>query len=170
MTNRLKHHPAKLAKNELTDSSFLSRLSRAAPFLIILFVVALAAGITIDEWRSGNIGQSRALESRDLVFQRQANGTMAVSSAGDGSLVTTLPSAEEGFVAMTIKSMTRERRKFNVAETEPYRLTRWQNGRLSLTDPVTGIRIELIAFGSTNITAFAQLLAARPQPAKLALR
>jgi putative photosynthetic complex assembly protein len=163
MTNRLKHHPGKLSAAQQSDGSLLSRLNKIAPFLIITFVVGLAAAITIDEWRSGTMGISRVTESRDLLFARQSDGTMKVSQVADGGVVAVLPSAEEGFVAMTIKSMTRERRKFNVAETEPYRLARTQNGRLSLTDPVTGIRIELIAFGSTNIASFAQLLAAKPR-------
>jgi putative photosynthetic complex assembly protein len=168
MINRLKFHPGKLTAAQLLDGGLLARLNKIAPYLIILFVFGLAAVITFDEWRSGTMGVSRVTESRDLVFERQSNGTMAVRQEADRALVATLLSAEEGFVAMTIKSMTRERRKFNVAETEPYRLSRLKNGRLSLTDPVTGIRIELVAFGKTNIASFAELLAAPPQLPKLA--
>jgi putative photosynthetic complex assembly protein len=169
MINRLKFHPGKLTQSQVADRSVAARLNKLAPFLLILFVVGLAGLITFDEWRSGTMGSSRVVASRDLVFTRQANGSMTVHIAGTRALVTTLPNAEEGFVAMTVKSMTRERNKFNVADTAPYRLSRAQNGRLSLTDPVTGTRIELVAFGVTNIGAFAQLLALEPQPLKLAL-
>jgi putative photosynthetic complex assembly protein len=167
MINRLKFHPGKLTAKQLLDNGRLARLNKIAPFLIILSVVGLAGIITFDEWRSGTMGVSPIAESRDLVFERQTNGALAVRQRTDGALVATLPSAEEGFVAMTIKSMMRERRKFNVAETAPYRLSRLQNGRLSLTDPVTGIRIDLVAFGATNIGSFAQLLAAPAQLSKL---
>jgi putative photosynthetic complex assembly protein len=169
MTNRLKFHPAKLTAAQLTDGSLVARLNKIAPALLILFVVGLASLITLDEWRSGTLGSSSVATSRDLVFERQTNGSMTVRMADTRALVTTLPNAEEGFVAMTVKSMTRERNKFNVADTAPYRLSRAQNGRLSLADPVTGTRIELVAFGVTNIGSFAQLLALEPQPAKLAL-
>jgi putative photosynthetic complex assembly protein len=169
MIDRLKSHPGQLTKAQLSDTGFVARLNRMAPLLIMLFVFGLAGLITLDEWRSGTMGSSPIAASRDLVFARQADGSMTVKIAETRALVTTLPNAEEGFVAMTIKSMTRERNKFNVADTEPYRLSRLKNGRLSLTDPVTGTRIELVAFGVTNIGAFAQLLTTEPQPSKLAL-
>jgi putative photosynthetic complex assembly protein len=169
MIDRLKFHPGKLTKAQLSDTGLMSRLNRVAPLLIVLFVFGLAGLITFDEWRNDTLGASPITASRDLVFARQTDGSMTVKIAETRALVTTLPNAEEGFVAMTIKSMTRERNKFNVAETEPYRLSRLKNGRLSLTDPVTGTRIELVAFGVTNIGAFAQLLTIEPQQAKLAL-
>jgi hypothetical protein len=152
MINRLKFHPGKLTPAQLTDRSLVARLNKLAPILLILFVIGLAGIITFDEWRSGTMGTSRVVASRDLVFERQTNGSMTVHIAGTRALVTTLPN-----------------NKFNVADTAPYRLSRSQNGRLSLVDPVTGTRIELVAFGVTNIGAFAQLLTLEPQPSKLAL-
>jgi putative photosynthetic complex assembly protein len=168
MMNRLKHHPAKLSKRELADRSLIGLANRYAPYMIVAFALALAGAIVIDEWRSGTMGSSPVVESRDLLFLKQADGTMSVFTSGDRSLVSTLPSAEEGFVAMTIKGLVRERRKFNVAETMPYRINRMQNGRLSLVDPLIGTRIELVAFGRTNIGAFDEILRAASQPAKLA--
>jgi putative photosynthetic complex assembly protein len=168
MTNRLKYHPAKLSAQELADHSWISRANRYAPYMIIVFALALAGGIIVDEWRSGTMGSSPVVESRELLFQRQADGTLSVLRANDQTLVTTLPSAEEGFIAMTIKGLVRERRKFNVAEAMPYRLNRSQNGRLSLVDPVIGTRIELVAFGRTNIGAFDHLLQTALQSAKVA--
>jgi putative photosynthetic complex assembly protein len=168
MMNRLKHHPAKLSRQELADRTFLGLANRYAPYMIIVFSLALAAGIIVDEWRSGTMGSSPVVESRDLRFQKQADGTMSVVRHSDGIVISTLPSAEEGFVAMTIKGLVRERRKFNVAEAMPYRLNRKQNGLLTLVDPVIGTQIELVAFGRTNIGAFDQLLRTASQGAKFA--
>jgi putative photosynthetic complex assembly protein len=168
MTNRLKYHPGKLSATELGDRSLRGLANRYGPQLIIAFALMLAGGIIIDELRSGPIGSSAVVQSQDLVFEKLPDGTMAVLRDGDRSLIATLPSAEEGFVAMTIKGLVRERRKFNVAETMPYRLNGLQNGRLSLVDPVIGTRIELVAFGRTNIGSFAQLLQAATQPTKVA--
>jgi putative photosynthetic complex assembly protein len=167
MINRLKYHPAKLAP-AVGPMSLATRLNRAAPMLIIMAVIGLAMAITLDEWRSGTLGSSRVVEAQEFTFERQTNGTMAVYRAADRALVATLPSAEEGFIAMTIKSLGRERRKFSVSESAPYRLARLENGRLNLVDPVIGTRVELIAFGPTNIGAFAALMPPAARPAKFA--
>lgn len=144
----------------------LDWLNARAPFFIIAAVFGLALAIVVDEWRGGTIGGSRPVELASFVFQKQPDGTLAVRTAtGDHALVKTFPSAEEGFVATMIKSLNFERRRYGVAESEPYRLARSQTGHVTLVDPVVGTEIELAAFGQTNHAAFLDLMAAgRPRP------
>jgi putative photosynthetic complex assembly protein len=141
----------------------LMQLNRYAPALIIAGILALAAAITIGEWRAGTLGVSKVIEARAVVFDPQTDGTLTVhlTEASGATKRVDLPSASEGFVATIAKSLARDRRRFNVAETEPYRLSRFENGSFLLKDPVIGTEIRLEAFGPTNVAAFAQLLSVR---------
>ena len=56
--------------------------------------------------------------------------------------------------------MARTRKSEGVGPQDPFRLSAWSDGRLTLDDPATARHIELQAFGSTNTEVFAQLLTA----------
>jgi putative photosynthetic complex assembly protein len=101
-----------------------------------------------------------AVISRDLRFKDRADGAVAVHEAGDDRLVAVLPPGGDGFIRGTMRGLARERRQREIGAEPPFRLTRWDNGRLSLEDVGTGRRINLEAFGPTNVQAFARLLTA----------
>jgi putative photosynthetic complex assembly protein len=136
-------------------------LSAYAPFLIIAAIMTFALSIIIEEWRAGAIGSNVQTARVELVFERMDTGKLAVRNETKDRELAVLPSAEEGFVATTVRLLARERRRYDVAETEPYRLTRWQDGRLTLADPVIGTTIDLAAFGRSNAAAFEVFLPSR---------
>jgi putative photosynthetic complex assembly protein len=45
----------------------------------------------------------------------------------------------------------------------PFTLTRWENGGLTLADPVTGRSVEVSSFGPDNRAVYANLLPAAPE-------
>jgi putative photosynthetic complex assembly protein len=63
------------------------------------------------------------------------------------------------FMTTLIKGLNYERRRRELAVGSPYRLIRWSDGRLSLTDLNTDQHVELVAFGTSNAATFAGLLA-----------
>ncbi len=138
-------------------------MSRFAPFLLIAGIFLLAAWIVIGEWRDGSIGAYRVVDVRSVVFDAKADGTLTVHLTDTVGAVTSahLPSSSEGFVATIAKSLARDRRRFDVAETLPFRLTRSEIGTLMLKDPVIGTEIRLEAFGPTNAAAFAALMSTK---------
>ena len=143
-----------------TPRDWAALLSRYAPALIIAAVLGLAAAIVIGEWRDGTLGSQRVVEIRSVVFDPQADGTLAVhltSATGQATRID-LPSSSEGFVATLAKSLNRERRRYDVADGLPFQLLRFDTGRLMLKDPVIGTEVRLEAFGPSNVAAFAQLL------------
>ncbi len=78
----------------------------------------------------------------------------------DGSVVASLSVQEAGFISGVERVLARERRSYGLAPVGPVDLVRWQDGRMSLLDPATGWRMEIVGFGDTNVESFARLLAA----------
>lgn len=94
----------------------------------------------------------------DIRFVDLADGSLAVHDVATGNLLQTLPPGGEGFIRGVLKSMERQRKGYNVTLAEPFHLTRRENGDVTLEDPITGILLDLKAFGQTNAASFAQLL------------
>jgi putative photosynthetic complex assembly protein len=61
----------------------------------------------------------------------------------------------------SLRALSRMRLMAETPEGLPYRLIRWENGSVSLSDTATGERIYLNAFGPDNAAAYAELLASR---------
>jgi putative photosynthetic complex assembly protein len=97
--------------------------------------------------------------ARDLRFVDRPDGAVLVFRDKDAEPLVIEP-ATNGFLRSTVRGLARERKREDVSANIPFRLTQWDDGRLTLEDPTTNRRIDLEAFGSTNAGAFAQLLTA----------
>jgi putative photosynthetic complex assembly protein len=107
--------------------------------------------------------QAVSVESRKLVFRHQDNGTLliydAASAASSGVPIASILIEKNQFLATTVRLMIQERvRRQAGTGNDPFTLTRWSDGRLSFSDPLTNQTIELMAFGHTNVESFARLL------------
>jgi putative photosynthetic complex assembly protein len=138
------------------------------PRTILFAATALALGsiAVVALSRSTEVGVSRvayanATETRGLVFADRADGAVSVSSAEDGSLVAVLEPGSSGFVRIVMRALAKERQDRGIGAAPAFELTRWDDGRLSITDPATGRRLDLTGFGKTNVDDFAKLLLAR---------
>jgi putative photosynthetic complex assembly protein len=99
---------------------------------------------------------------RQLLFRDMPNGGVAVFDAKDPRApIDTFASETNGFLRATMRGLARQRLRQSEGAETPFRLTEWADGRLTLTDPVTGRRVEMEAFGITNESVFARLLTAR---------
>jgi putative photosynthetic complex assembly protein len=138
----------------------------------VLWGAAALIGFTIVSASAARVGvigpeQKPAAEAaaiRDLRFKDRADGAVTVHEASDDRLVAVLPPGGDGFIRGAMRGLARERRQKEVGPEPPFRLTRWDNGRLSLEDTGTGRRIDLEAFGPTNAQAFGRLLTAEAAP------
>jgi putative photosynthetic complex assembly protein len=99
-----------------------------------------------------------AVESRDLRFADAENGAVLVFDASSDQLVERLGPGNGGFIRVVMRSLARQRRMAEIGAEPPFRLTRYASGQLTLTDSVTNRQIDLGAFGSDNIAAFARLM------------
>ena len=101
-------------------------------------------------------------QSRDIRFVDLPDGSLAVHDVATGALIQTLPPGGEGFIRGVLRSLERQRKGYESTLAEPFRLTRRQDGSMTLEDPKTGILLDLKAFGHTNAVAFAPLMPAPP--------
>jgi len=128
---------------------------------VLLLVLAVRTGVVDPAPSAGDLRAERGIAptaERDLRFADGPKGEVIITDAGTGATVAVLGQLDSGFVRGVMRSLARERRANGVGAETAFRLTLWQNGELTLTDPATGRKVELTGFGSTNRTAFARML------------
>lgn len=132
----------------------------------VLIVAGLVAAATIAFAAYGSITglnlsgtpDSTPVASVELVFRTQPDGAVEVYDAGTDRLVDTVQPDDNGFIRGAMRALERQRLQQDARQYAPYKVTRWENGRLSLTDTATGAQIYLSAYGETNRKAFARLM------------
>jgi putative photosynthetic complex assembly protein len=128
--------------------------------LLVLATIAVAGLARQTGIGATGIPESPTVAQVDLRFEDKADGSVVIHD-GAGALLATLAVSQDGFIRGAMRSLTRQRQIVGVGQEQPFRLERRENGRLSLSDPATGGRIELDAFGPSNSAAFARFLPAR---------
>ena len=133
-----------------------------APLVGLFAMVGLSLAAAV----AGRMTNTGAVETtgsvvaaRDLRFADGTDGSVIITDARDGSPVEVL-TGENGVVRGTLRGLARTRRSEGIGSEDPFHLTSWSDGRLTLDDPTTGRRLELEAFGSTNTEVFGKLLTA----------
>lgn len=104
------------------------------------------------------VSESPTVESRSLVILENGVGASSVFDAQTGKLIrnTTL-GVEDGFVWGAVNGLSYGRKHVGGAADAPYTLARRADGKLTLTDTVTGQRVLLNSFGTSNAAAFERL-------------
>ena len=132
--------------------------------LLIGFAILAAALVRFTGVGGTETPLPPVLESRELVFVDNGDGTTTVRIAGDTGTVAQLKTYQDGFVLGVMRGMVRERKAYDAPLDAPYVLSLREGGLLLFEDPLTGRRIDLRAFGPTNTASFAHLLRAEPEP------
>lgn len=96
------------------------------------------------------------LASEALTFSDLPNGGVAVRDGITGQLIANIPARDDGFLRMTMRLLVAARLRQNIGQDQPFELTKFSGGRMRLSDPATGLGIELEAFGPSNIGEFAK--------------
>jgi putative photosynthetic complex assembly protein len=146
----------------MTDRSELVRF----PTLPLLGAAALVLGslAVAGVSRTFDVGTSRLsyanpAASRDIRFEDREDGTVAVLAADNGRIIGLMSPGTNGFVRIVMRGLARDRLVNGVDSGPPFTLTRWADGRLTISDSATERRVELTGFGKDNVNAFASLLA-----------
>lgn len=136
---------------------------RAALFgaaALMLATIALAAGSRRAHLAEPPPHVSPALESATLTFEDKPDGTLAVLDASTRREVTRVAPQTNGFIRGVLRGMFRQRKLESIDRSAEFLLAREASGRLTLTDPASGRKVDLDSFGPTNSEAFAAILVA----------
>ena len=128
---------------------------------LVLGLVMLATLILVAVVRYSGVdirhADSPSQQVRLLRFADMDNGDIGVVNAQDGSELARF-SGEQGFMRGALRAMARERKRRDIGPMVPFELHARTDGRLTLIDPATQMRLDLESFGPTNAGLFAQLL------------
>lgn len=132
---------------------------------VLLFSMAMA-GATRVGWipHSADPDASRAAQkvqpakSRELLFADRADGAVVVTDAITGENVKVVEFGQGGFLRATMRRMAKARIAAGKGAELPFKLTLWENGALSLSDPQTGREAEIHGFGADHSKIFADML------------
>ena len=97
-------------------------------------------------------------------FADRADGAVVITEAETGRVVNVASPGTNGFLRSTLRGLVRDRKRSDIGAEAPFRLIRWNDGRLTLQDEATGRTIDLGAFGLTNAAAFARLMTGSALP------
>jgi putative photosynthetic complex assembly protein len=133
--------------------------------VMLAFVLALTAAVSFGFIaRSADPQAERAAQNiaaaqvRELRFADRADGAVVVSDAQSGEVVQVIAFGEGGFLRATMRRLIKSRTAKGIGPQPPFKLTLWENGALSLSDPSTGREAEIIGFGPDHKKIFAQML------------
>lgn len=137
---------------------------RAAMALVALtFILAFVAsrfGVAkaVDDWGT-------PVAQRALMFSDAPDGGIIVTDANSKEVVRVLPTGTNGFIRGALRGLADRRRVGRLSQTEPFVLSAWEDGRVSIEDPLTKERIAVSSFGPTQVASFVALLERTPKPA-----
>ncbi len=139
------------------------RIPRAAILgaagLVVVTILA-AAGARLTGMGTVEVPSSSAVETRELVFEDAADGSVVVRGPADGDVLHVVQPGTNGFLRGVLRGLARDRKLRGIGPEPAFVLTRWADGRLTLEDPETGRRLYLGPFGSENVQVFVNLLQA----------
>jgi putative photosynthetic complex assembly protein len=113
---------------------------------------------TADPTASRAAGNVQAAQVRELHFTDRADGAVVVSDAATGETVKIVGFGQGGFFRATVRRMAKRRIAEGISAEPPFKLTLWDNGALSLSDPQTAIESEIYGFGADHTKVFAEML------------
>ena len=138
-----------------------SRFPRLPLYTALAFVgfamVAISFG-TVTGIGTVMTDQGRPVAMRDIRIVVEADETLRVFDASTGAAIAQFAPGEGGFVRGSQRAFQRMRFVGDISDQAPWRVIRWENGAVSLSDTATGERFYLNAFGKDNAEAFAAFL------------
>lgn len=99
------------------------------------------------------IETSTPIAARLLIFKDGFAGDVDVIDASTGERLKPI-SGEAGFARTVLRTLARERLAKGGSADAPFQLSRSQSDALELLDPISGVRLDLGAFGPDQAKAF----------------
>ncbi len=122
----------------------------------LLGLLVAVGALRLSGWNA-SVEPGAVVVQRALSFADTADGAVQVVDTASGQTVA-LMQGEQGFLRGILRGLARERRQHSVGSAPPYLLSLRDDGRLLISDPSTGQRIDLASFGPDNAAVFARWL------------
>lgn len=140
------------------DQPFPPGVLYAAGGLIVLTMILALAG-RLTGFGTVTMPDAEPLQQVEVRFEDRSDGGIVVYEA-DGQELSRFEPGTNGFLRGVLRGFTRERQLEKIGDEAPFVLTLYETGRLAISDPTTGQKVELNAFGRDNAEPFARLLVA----------
>ncbi len=125
---------------------------------MVVAVVLLVAFVRLTGIGFVEVPVPPIVEQRDLRFLDRSDGSIDVVDPSNEALVRRIEPGSNGFLRGTMRGLARERRRSGIGDDVPFRLVAHADGRMTLSDPATGRKVDLGSFGPTNAAVFAELM------------
>ena len=149
---------------DLTPTQTLKQgemISRAMVRAIVALIIGVLALVTYATFTgrtpSAVVPEGAVVKSRLILIQAEDSGAARIFTA-EGKLIADLSAKQGGFISSIDRSLRRKRVVANLPQSGPVLLTLDDLNRLKISDPQSGWSADLMAFGKSNIGAFAMLL------------
>ena len=142
------------------DTEQFPRGALIAAGAMIFFSLTATTLVRLERLNAPPAAPSRAAPSRsiDVRFTDEQNGSVSVRDSRTDQVVFSLQPGTNGFVRSVMRGLVLDRKRRGLGRAQPFRISQWADGRLTLEDTATGRLIDLDAFGPTNRDAFGQML------------
>ncbi len=126
-----------------------------AAALVLAVLLAVSAARLAGYSPVQDLGAAEVLQSRLIRFDSTAESVAVVDTQTGAVLAQT---GQEGFISGVLRGLKRMRQAEQAGMAEAYRLERMSNGQLRLVDTVSGVKLDLAAYGQSNAAVFAKFL------------
>lgn len=145
------------APTPLPMRSIPTRLPVSWGLAALALVVLVVAWLSVQADPDASAPHGRPQISRSLHFRDLAGGDILVVDANTGEQVARVQ-GEQGFIRGILRALNRSRKQRGLGPDGTFELSRFDDGRLTISDRSTGEYLDLGAFGPSNIAAFAPFI------------
>ncbi|MFK7830892.1 MAG: photosynthetic complex assembly protein PuhC [Congregibacter sp.] len=139
--------------NDPATRYFVMGLAAIALMVLVATLVARLTGYTAE-----TIPDTPVLDMREIGFRDQPGGIVVAYEWHSEQELLRLAPGEGSFLRGVVRSLVRQRAGLSGDLAVPFQLSRHSDGRMVISDPATGERIDLVAFGPDNYATFGPLL------------
>lgn len=142
----------------IKQGEMISRAMIRATCALIIGILALVSYASFTgRTPSAVVPEGAVVKSRMIIIEAENSGAARILTA-EGELIMDLSAKQGGFISSIDRSLRRKRLVADLSQEGPVLLTLDDLKRLKISDPLSGWSADLMAFGSSNIGAFAKLL------------
>jgi putative photosynthetic complex assembly protein len=135
------------------------RLPLIGAAVLALLAYTMAVSARVYGVGKSNEAVSVPMVERSIRFTTEKDGSLTVLDVNTGRDIVHLTQDGNGFLFGALRGIAYKRSIAKVSAETPFALTRWQNGKITLDDPTTGMHIAVNSFGPTQVASFEQLFA-----------